>query len=161
MNVTGSPAEWGRHSHDSTNAFTATSQHFAFSYYDMEISSSARWFEARDKYKGISFACIFLRSPVKHSDFTRLQHKTSKRTLRLKGTGKMGKISCSTCYRYNASLEPIVESSETREVSLSNLHADALTCKICAFVKDILSLDPTTPNLTDESYGTLRLKSRR
>ncbi|KAH7418998.1 heterokaryon incompatibility protein-domain-containing protein [Cadophora sp. MPI-SDFR-AT-0126] len=65
---------------------------------------------------------------------------------------------CSTCHRQNASLEPLAEPNEAREVSLRSLHGSALTCKICAFVQGILSLDPTTPRKIDDLYETSRIK---
>ncbi|KAG4441388.1 hypothetical protein IFR05_003145 [Cadophora sp. M221] len=67
-------------------------------------------------------------------------------------------VLCSTCGRHDSSLEPVDNPSESREVCLRSLHASTLTCKICAFVQEVLSLDPTTPNVVDESYDSARIK---
>lgn len=70
----------------------------------------------------------------------------------------MGGDQCSTCHRRNGSPDPLTEPSEVRAVSLRSLDGSALTCEICAFVQEVLSLDPTTPEKTDESYESSTLK---
>lgn len=59
---------------------------------------------------------------------------------------------CITCQRREGDLEPRPGKGESREVSLSSIHASATSCKLCKFVQELLERDATTPKVEDPSY---------
>jgi len=71
----------------------------------------------------------------------------------------MAQNTCSTCRRSSVDLGPGHGLSGTHEVSLSSLHYSASSgCSLCAFVRELLAQDVTTPKADDMSYQSVKVR---